>query len=260
MAAQPPPQRRIAIAEPSIKSLLLQMRFNGHVLSTGTGFVANTTRGAVLLTNRHNATGRHQETGQPLSPTGGIPNEIVIMHNRASLLGQWLAKTEPLNDNNGQPRWVEHPTLGARADFVALPLTQLDEVQIYPYTLGVGDPEILIAPAEVVSVVGFPFGLTAGGYLAVWATGFVASDPDIDYAALPAFLIDCRSRQGQSGSAVVAHRTGGAVADQRGNVMVGTGVMTRFLGIYSGRINAESDLGIVWKSQAVLELVNSIGP
>ena len=209
MAAQPP--RQIAIAEPSVKSLLLQMRFNGQVLSTGTGFVANAARGPLLLTNRHNATGRHQETGQPLSPTGGVPNEIVIMHNRANLLGQWLAKMEPLSDNNGRPRWIEHPQLGARADFVALPLTQLDDVQLYPYTLGIGDPEILIAPAEVVSVVGFPFGLTAGGCLAVWATGFVASDPDIDFSALPVFLIDCRSRQGQSGSAVIAHRTGGAV-------------------------------------------------
>jgi len=52
--------------------------------------------------------------------------------------------------------------LGVRADFVALPLTQLNDVQLYPYTLGVGDPAILIAPAEVVSVVGFPFGITAG--------------------------------------------------------------------------------------------------
>ncbi len=260
MAAQPPqqpPQPQITIAEPSVKSLLLQMRFNGQVLGTGTGFVANAPRGPVLVTNRHNVTGRNQETGQPLSPTGGVPNEVVIMHNRANLLGQWVARTEPLHGNNGQPLWIEHAGLGARADFVALPLTQLNDVQLYPYTLGVGDPAILIAPAEVVSVVGFPFGLTAGGCLAVWATGFVATDHDIDYAALPVFLIDCRSRQGQSGSAVIAHRTGGAVATEQG-VMVGAGVMTRFLGIYSGRINAESDLGFVWKAAAVHQLVSGI--
>jgi len=115
----------------------------------------------------------------------------------------------------------------------------------------------LIAPAEVVSVVGFPFGLTAGGCLAVWATGFVATDHDIDYADLPIFLIDCRSRQGQSGSAVIAHRTGGAVATEQG-AMVGPGVMTRFLGIYSGRISGESDLGFVWKAAAIQQLVNGI--
>lgn len=260
MAAQPPqqpPQPQITIAEPSVKSLLLQMRFNGQVLGTGTGFVANAPRGPVLITNRHNLTGRNQETGQPLSPTGGVPNEIVIMQNRANLLGQWVSRTETLYNINGQPLWIEHPGLGARADFVALPLTQMGDVQLYPYTLGVGDPAILVAPAEVVSVVGFPFGLTAGGCLAVWATGFVATDHDIDHGALPVFLIDCRSRQGQSGSAVIAHRTGGAVATEQG-VMVGAGVMTRFLGIYSGRINAESDLGFVWKAAAIQQLVNGI--
>lgn len=233
------------------------MRFNGQVLATGTGFIANAPRGPVLVTNRHNVTGRNQETGQPLSPTGGIPNEMVIMHNRANLLGQWVQRIEPLLGNNGESLWIEHPGLGACADFVALSLTQLNDVQVYPYSLGVGDPAILIAPAEVVSVVGFPFGLTAGGCLAVWATGFVATDHDIDYASLPVFLIDCRSRQGQSGSAVIAHRTGGAVATEQG-VMVGGGFMTRFLGIYSGRINAESDLGFVWKAAAIQQLVAGI--
>lgn len=247
----------MTIAEPSVKSLLLQIRFNGQALGTGTGFIANAPRGPVLITNRHNVTGRHQETGQPFSPTGGVPNEVVIMHNRETLLGQWVPRIEPLYNNNAQVRWIEHPELGARADFVALPLTQLNDVHLYPYTLGVGDPAILVAPAEVVSVVGFPFGISAGGCLAVWATGFVATDHDIDYADLPVFLIDCRSRQGQSGSAVIAHRTGGAVATEQG-VMVGGGVMTRFLGIYSGRINAESDLGFVWKAAAIRQLVDTI--
>lgn len=178
------------------------------------------------------------------------------MHNRASSLGQWVAKVEPLCVNQ-EPLWVEHPIMGPRADFVALPLTQTQDIQLYPYSLGVDDPPILVAPAEVVSVVGFPFGLTAGGCLALWATGFVASDPDIDHMNLPIFLIDCRSRQGQSGSAVIAYRTGGAVATEQA-VVVSGGPMTRFLGIYSGRVNAESDLGFVWKAAAIQELVNSI--
>jgi hypothetical protein len=250
------PAPQITIAEPSVKSLLIEMRANGNPIGTGTAFVASAPRGPVLITNRHNVTGRHQQTGQPLSPTGAIPDEVAIIHNRANQLGHWVSRIEPLY-SNGVALWLEHPTIGAQADFVALPLTQLGDVQLYPYTLGVGDPAIIVAPAEVVSVVGFPFGLTAGGALAVWATGFVATDPDIDYSNLPIFLIDCRSRPGQSGSAVIAYRTGGAVATEQG-VMVGGGVMTRFLGIYSGRINAESDLGFVWKAAAIRELVNVI--
>jgi hypothetical protein len=254
MAHQPQPQ--INIAEPSVKSLLLEMRFNGQAISTGTGFIANSPSGPVLVTNRHNVTGRNQQTGAPLSPTGGIPNEISIFHNRLNRLGEWVARVESLLVND-VPRWREHPQHGANADFIALPLSQLDDVHLYPYSLGLGDPPILVTPAEVVSVVGFPFGLTAGGCLAVWATGFMATDHDINYGSLPVFLVDCRSRPGQSGSAVIAHRTGGAVATENG-VMVGAGVMTRFLGIYSGRINEQSDLGIVWKAAAIRELADSL--
>jgi hypothetical protein len=37
-----------------------------------------------------------------------------------------------------------------------------------------------------------------------------------------------------------------------------TGAAWRFLGVYSGRINAESDLGILWKASSLIELVTSI--
>ncbi len=40
-----------------------------------------------------------------------------------------------------------------------------------------------------------------------------------------------------------------------GNPAIFTGQVTKFLGIYSGRINRESDLGIVWKVSAIAELI-----
>lgn len=43
-----------------------------------------------------------------------------------------------------------------------------------------------------------------------------------------------------------------------GDSSVFSGPTTRFLGIYSGRINAESDLGIVWKASAIAELIADI--
>lgn len=174
-----------AIAQPSAQSLLIQMRFNGQALSTGTGFVVNCRIGPVLVTNRHNVTGRNQETNQPLSNTGGVPNEIVIVHNVTAKLGTWIEKLEPLYDSDDQPRWKEHPSLGGKADFVALPLTQLDNVALYPYDPQQTGPDIFIGPADTVSVIGFPFGLTAGGYFGVWATGFLASEMAVDYNALP---------------------------------------------------------------------------
>ena len=117
---------------------------------------------------------------------------------------------------------------------------------------------MLIGPAETVSVIGFPFGITAGGNLPVWATGFIASEPVVDYDDLPIQLIDCRSRQGQSGSPVLAYRSGGMIAMADGSSAAFDGPVSKLIGIYSGRINAESDIGIVWKTSAILELVNSI--
>jgi hypothetical protein len=238
-------------------SLLLEMRFNGMPLATGTGFLAETTIGPVLLTNRHNVTGRHQETGQPLASNGGIPNEVVIVHNQQNTLGRWLPVVEPLVDANGSPLWREHPLLGSRADFIALPLKNITNVQVYAYNPSKPGIMIAIAPAEAVSVVGFPFGMTAGGAFAVWATGFIASEPAVNFNDLPILLIDCRSRQGQSGSAVIAYRSGGMVALADGSSAAYDGPVTRFIGIYSGRINKESDLGIVWKASAIAELIAS---
>lgn len=237
-------------------SLLIEMRVAGQALGTGTAFVSDSPKGPVLITNRHNVTGRRQDDNQPISPTGGIPDQIRIVHNQAGKLGNWIVRDEELYDQ-GVPRWIEHPALGAKADFVVLPLTALNDVELYKYDLANTGPPVSYGPAETVSVVGFPFGIQGGGSLAVWATGFVASEPDIDYQGLPIFLIDCRSRQGQSGSAVIAHRSG-AVAMEDGSTAMGGGKSTRFLGIYSGRINEQSDLGIVWKASAIKQLVDSI--
>jgi Trypsin-like peptidase domain len=246
------------ILKASVQSLLIQMRFNGKVLSTGTAFVAEHSNGYLLVTNRHNVTGRRQDDNRPLSSTGGIPNEVEILHNQAGNLGSWVSRVEPLVDNVGNPLWHEHPVLGPRADFVTLPLTQLNDVDLFPHSLGFGDPAIHCIPADVVSVIGFPFGLTGGGCLALWVTGFIASEPSINFNNMPIFLIDCRSRPGQSGSAVIANRNGGLVTLDDGSSAEFNGPVSRFLGIYSGRINEQSDLGIVWKAQAIQELINSI--
>lgn len=245
----------VSIAEPSVMSLLTQMRFNGQPLSTGTAFIVLGKSGPLLITNRHNVTGRNQENGTALSSTGGLPNEILITHNAKGQLGEWVERVEPLYDGE-TPRWIEHPTMGEQADVVALPLTSVEGIDLYPYNLQTTQPGIAVGPAEVVSVIGFPFGLSGGGALAIWATGFVASEPTIPDQ--PKFLIDCRSRQGQSGSAVVAYRSGGIVTMDDGSSGAFPGPVFRILGIYSGRINAESDLGIVWKASVISELVDTI--
>ncbi|EJG0241771.1 serine protease, partial [Vibrio parahaemolyticus] len=75
----------------------------------------------------------------------------------------------------------------------------------------------------------------------------------------PVFLIDCRTRQGQSGSPVIAFRTSGyrTIKDNRISASLSGNVAWEFLGIYSGRVNAQSDLGRVWHVSALEELLNA---
>lgn len=234
----------------------MEMRYSGQALAKGTGFLCSSTnRGLVLITNRHNVTGRNQQTGQPLSNTSGVPDEIAISHHRVGEFGAWVTAVEPLYAN-GSPLWFEHPVLGATADFVALPLTQLTDVKPFTYD-PVRPGGVAVGPADPISVIGFPFGLRLAGSFPVWATGFVASEPEIDYLDTPTFLIDCRTRPGQSGSPVVAYRSG--LYTTTDNSVVANGVPGfRFLGIYSGRVNSESDLGIVWKARAIAELIQTM--
>lgn len=248
------------IHEPSVMSLYLRMRKGGNPIASGSGFVVEAAKGPVLVTNWHNFTGRQPETGEPIDPrfpTLVDPDEVEIHHNRRARLGEWVIRVERLLDTAGRPAWYDHPSHGRTVDAVALPLTHLDDVEIKPYRLD-GDPPIAYRPADVVSVIGFPFKIRVGGGCAVWATGFVASEPDIDHTDLPLFLIDCRTRPGQSGSAVIAFRNGGAFATDDGNTQITAGPTWRFLGIYGGRVNAESDLGKVWKATAIKELVDSV--
>ena len=238
------------VSQPSFQSLFVEVLALGQPISTATAFVGKADVGrALLLTNRHVVTGRHQDTGQMLSSTGAIPDELRIWPNARTELGQFVPVHMPLL-TDGQPNWFEHPTLGEHADLVALQLPDRADIAIYPYRV-LALTHMSIEPAQVLSVVGFPFGEKTGPSFAVWATGFVASEPEIDHGGRPVFLIDCRSRPGQSGSPVILHqgfrKTREHAAEDEPS--------SELLGIYSGRINSESDLGVVWKSHAIEELL-----
>ena len=247
------------IAPPSRQAVFIELAFEGTTLATGTGFFVRGSSGAeYLVTNRHNVTGRDQATGECLSMTRGVPNEIVVYFRSTDTSEtQTIQQRQPLLDGE-RGLWVEHPTLGEKADFVALQIKVPEGAEFQPFDPSQPGDEILLEPAEPVSVVGFPFGLVAGKSFPVWATGFIATDPEIDFDDLPLMLIDCRTRRGQSGSPVVAYRAGGAYAQARGTLAIADEYAVKFLGIYSGRINNESDLGKVWKAVAICQLVDTL--
>lgn len=249
---------------PSLKSLFVEMCFGEVILSTGTAVLAAKNRRSrcAIITNRHNVTGRHQETGECLSKTLGTPDNIIIYFHRSKPhIGEWLTLRLPLYRDSGEPFWIEHQILGAKADLVALNVKWGDDVLCLPYYIekDVDRVGMLVSPAEPVSVIGFPFGISTSGKLPVWATGFLAQELSLVTEENPVFLIDCRSRQGQSGSPVIAFRTSGyrSIKDGKISSSVSAKEAWEFLGIYSGRINPESDLGRVWHADSLATLLDA---
>lgn len=249
---------------PSLKSVFVEMRFGGIILSTGTATLVAKNRSSrcAIITNRHNVTGRHQKTGECLSKTLGTPDNIVVyLHRSNPNIGEWRELKLPLYRENGEPFWIEHPVLGADADLVALNVKWGGDVLCLPYYIETDQDRVgmVVSPAEPVSVIGFPFGLTTSGKLPVWVTGFLAQELSLVSKANPVFLIDCRSRQGQSGSPVIAFRPSGyrSVKDGRISTNLSVKVAWEFLGIYAGRINSDSDLGTVWHVDALTALVDA---
>jgi hypothetical protein len=114
-------------------------------------------------------------------------------------------------------------------------------------------------PGESVFIVGYPYRLTVGPALPLWIRGTVASDPMFGYSAgdksYPLWLIDARTRRGQSGAPVIRHRPPNTVLIRNDGYPCKTlGTDSDILGVYSGRTSDESDLGFVWPMDEVDEI------
>jgi hypothetical protein len=248
----------VNVAEPSVQSLFVVAVANGNELGTGTGFVVQHYNEPYLITNYHIAAGRNPIDGQPMHPSGAVPDVlrvVQLLQERPGMI-QWEPRDEPVLDPaTGKALWLAHPIHGRNVDVVALPLKNTSGVELHPYDISTDAPSLRVGPSEAISVIGFPFGRTGGGAFAIWTRGFIASEPEIDIDDLPRFLIDSRTRKGQSGSPVIAYSGPGMHVMANGNTVVSGATIVNLLGVYSGRINSESDLGYVWKIQTVKDIL-----
>jgi hypothetical protein len=249
----------VLIDAESVMSLLVKPSREGRELSTATGFVVSVDDQPYLVTNWHVVSGRNPLTGQPLnSRTGALPDSLAIQHNVHGRLGEWTERIEPTVDDGGDPLWLEHPVHGRDVDVICLPLTHRD-VALMPYPVVPPPAKLKVGPADGVSIIGFPFGRSAGLSFGIWVKGWIASEPRYDHDGLPRFLIDSRTRQGLSGAPVVAHSPDGAprIFEDPQSWMPQPGAVTQLLGVYSGRISEESDIGIVWRTEVIMQIIES---
>ena len=266
----------------SLCTTKLNMYFDDSILSSGSGFFYEYLGRHFLVTNRHNLTGRHQDSGAPLSPTAGIPNRLIFETPTITGVGPSMTvgaakSVYDLKWPEHDKPWREHPTLGERADVVAIDLQRLWPESPSPQFCANSLPDsqpLMLLPSSRVSVVGYPFGKSVAEHYPVWVTGSIASEPDFDADGKPAIYVDCRTNRGSSGSPVFLMVIGssapvdsdpvGKSAIMRARFGEGTEFVTfstvvhRFIGIYSGRVDANADIGLVWRHQ-VIEDVCSAG-
>lgn len=233
---------------------------NGLELGTGTGFVVLHKEKPYLITNYHVAAGRNPVDGQPRHRSGAVPDTLRVLHLMPQRQGriEWQPRDERILETDpDRALWLQHPVHGRNVDVVALPLNNTADVELHPYNLSETVPALKTGPSEGVSIIGFPFGITGGGAFAIWTRGFVASEPDVDLNDLPSILVDARTRPGQSGSPVISYSSGGPTVMANGSLAFMNGPVCNLLGVYSGRINDQSDLGIVWRAKAVRDILDA---
>ncbi|PSR30613.1 MAG: hypothetical protein C7B46_17690 [Sulfobacillus benefaciens] len=239
----------------SVRALRIECLFNDQLLGTASGFVVIHEGNPFLITNWHVVTGRNADTGSILNQdTASIPNRLNLRHH-TNLLGTTVSKIEVLYTSDGCSRWIEHPQ-GRAVDVVALPLENLSNIQLYPFELSLANTDIIPRPGMPVFIIGFPFGLSAGEGFGIWKTGHIASDPDIDVDSRPYFLVDATTRGGMSGAPAILRLSGG-YETSTGFVLSIVGSPTKFLGIYSGRVNQDSELGRIWKPHVLSSIFNN---
>ena len=244
----------------TVKSLYLEVCYDDTIIGNATGFLVKKGKKYYLITNRHVVTGKNNETGKCLDEKyQSIPNNLKVWIPYYSEFGiPWKIKKIELVDYLDNKLWIEHPIYKEKVDVVALEITDISTT--ITHKLDTSHAPVI---TEKVFIIGYPFGYLVNhqkGRFAIWSTGTVASEPDLNLIIgeieVPAFLIDSKTRKGQSGSPVIYYNING-IDCSNGETSVHNSPIIHEVGIYSGRINAESDLGYVWKWSVIKEILDN---
>jgi len=253
----------------SMSSFVLNAKYREVTLGIGTAFLYyfNEDREFYLVTNWHNVTGRNPVTLELIHSDGAIPDKIEVKPHATKLSGDGkvaahslVTGTIPLyqDEEMFEPIWFEHPEHGRKVDVIAIPLKSIEMPKEESFeVLNRGDDKILISIGMDVAILGFPRGIS-GGRFPIWKRGTIASEPFQDLDSLPKFYVDCATREGMSGSPVIACVNGPIRYENNPHVGQSNGMIHRFLGIYSGRVGNDTygaQLGVVWKESALAEII-----
>jgi len=254
---------------------------NGVSVGRATGFFYRSRSSDLyLVTNWHVVSARDPAKPQ-VSKNGAVPCKLIYkLHAKVDpdnsiQLSQRNQQTLEINSEDGDsPEWLEHPTHRHKVDVVAVKIGNERELEKVCFFGTVSEVEEFEADyqhgvMDDVFVIGYPWGLSGGNeILPLYKRGSIASEPSVDYMNRPAFLIDCRTSKGMSGSPVIVSHSGVWNPDDKMTDRTIFGTVTNFVGIYSGRLRSVeaagerslediSEIGTVWKKHLIDEIVNN---
>ena len=237
----------------SVVSLYIEMYIDGaeKPVGKGTAFAVKKEERFYLITNWHCVTGINPLTDKPLNANGFANPDYLKVWFCGQNQGSWKAEKIPLKDDDNNPIWIEHAD-GKNVDVVAIPFIKFDNTEVFDLDLKFADVKLNLYPSKAVSIIGFPKGLSSGGKYPVWKKGHLASEFGLDYNNQPVFLIDATTRGGMSGSPVFLKESGMCEFENKG---IKQGDFTRFLGIYSGRIDKDIEIGRVWRAEIIDQII-----
>ena len=254
------------INDNTTKPIFIEIYFNETKLSTATGFAILHQNKKYLVTNWHVVSGRNFITKECLSKTAAIPNKLILRFKKYINHTQfeWIEQEVNLFDENENKLWHEHPKYGSKVDVVLIMIEDKLE-SIYPLEYFRINSSCELNITEKLFVLGFPLGYIVKSRnepYAIWTSGTIASEPSLNLVInneeVPAFLIDSRTGSGQSGSPVIYYSLSGIDSNHSNGFTMWGGPIMREVGIYSGRIDKDSDLGYVWKWSVIQDIINSI--
>lgn len=230
-----------------------------------------------LITNWHNVTGRDPRTGQPRAADAVVPSfvrarfiELVQTSEGAGYRPVGTFHTDLPIEVGSPGSWTMHQD-GQAIDIAALPLGRDERRNIVPINDAVSVYNPVLDIGTDLYIPGFPRGLKPVGNFPVWKRGSVASEPKWQALQERCFWIDAATREGMSGSPVVA-RTISAEDDSRlagrgplrPNSLIVADPGLAFVGVYSGRMGTadalEAQIGKVWHAEAVQEMLANPRP
>jgi hypothetical protein len=239
----------------------------------GTGFFYAHNEALYLVTNWHVITGVDPVTMLPVGSGAPAPDYAVYYtKHTANEKGELSPPPQHAITNvkikldlynAGSPTWFEHTTrqnvdvAAFRLDewiklpsFVSIPVNNVEQ-----------SPGLQPAAGMDCFVLGYPEGMVGPGLTPIWKRASIASEPAYNWRDQPRFLIDTATRSGMSGAPVVL-RHSGILKQSEGPGMGPSdliGTMTRFAGIYSGRIGddlLEVQLGVVWRADVLDDILS----